>query len=185
MTTSQPQQPQQLVSWSDTFDTKTALTSLYLWLLFGFLSTMVSCDLQKWMKSNVVFRHVIGIIAFFFLFTIIDTKTLSPIYVVWFKTFFVYFVFLLMIKSKWYFSLPVLALLIIDQSVKTQHDYIQQTDPHSPTLETMNQVRNAINVAVMALIIIGFIAYTVRQRHEFGNKFSWPVLLFHFECKED
>lgn len=31
------------------FDSKKALAALYLWLLFGFLSTMVSCDLQKWM----------------------------------------------------------------------------------------------------------------------------------------
>ena len=52
------------------FDGKKSLSALYLWLLFGFLSTMVSCDLQKWMVDNTFFRHVIGIIAFFFLFTV-------------------------------------------------------------------------------------------------------------------
>lgn len=31
-------------------DSKVALMYIYLWLLFGYLSSMMSCNLQKWMK---------------------------------------------------------------------------------------------------------------------------------------
>lgn len=168
-----------------TFDTKTAITSLYLWLLFGFLSTMVSCDIQKWMKSNNVFRHLIGIIAFFFLFTILDTSNHSPMYLIWIKTFFVYFIFLLMIKSKWYFSLPVLFLLVVDQSIKTHHDYTYQLNKDDPSLKTLMDIRSGINITIIVLILIGFIAYALRQYNEFGNKFSFTTLLFYSHCKEE
>ena len=33
---------------------------------------------------------------------------------------YIYFIFLLMTKYKWYFSIPVLLLLVVDQSFKFQ-----------------------------------------------------------------
>lgn len=169
---------------NQTFDTKTAMSALYLWLLFGFLSTMVSCDFQRWMKDNILMRHFIGIIAFFFLFTILDKTNKSSIGIVWLKTFMVYAVFLLMIKSKWYFSLPVIVLLIIDQSLKSQYLYLEQTNKDDTTLPSITKWRNNLSYIIYGVIIIGFVSYGVRQYEEFGDDFSFVKLLFHFNCKE-
>lgn len=173
----------------DTFDSKEALSALYLWLLFGFLSSMVSCDVQRWMRDSHLFRHFVGIVAFFFLFTVIDQKNKKPVLYVWTKTFFVYFLFILMIKSKWQYSIPVLLLLIIDQSIRVQMDYMErqskpqeEKDNDADTVARWNKVRSALSVALGVLIVVGVVHYAIRQKNEFGNKFEWSTFFFASKC---
>jgi hypothetical protein len=167
---------------NDAFDTKTAISALYLWLLFGFLSTMISCDFNRWM-NNIWFRHFVGIVAFFFLFTVIDASNTAYIGTVWLKTILVYMIFLLMVKSKWYFSIPVLLLLIIDQSIKLHHDYMKNRNKQDPSLESFITWRNYLSIAIYTIIGIGFIHYGLRQYKHFGSAFSWIKLLVHYGCK--
>lgn len=110
------------------FDARTAIAGLYLWLLFGFLSSIVSCDIKKLINENVYFRHFVGLISFFLLFTITDKDNDNDLNIsrIWMNTFFVYLIFLMMTKSKWYFSIPVLLLIVIDQSYKFQIEFIQK-----------------------------------------------------------
>jgi hypothetical protein len=171
----------------DTFDSKEALSALYLWLLFGFLSSMVSCDMQRWMKDNTAFRHLVGIVAFFFLFTVIDQKNQQPVSYIWAKTFFVYFLFILMIKSKWQFSIPVLLLLIVDQSIRVQMDYMerkskQKDNNDDATIILWNKVRTALSVGLGILVVAGVIHYAIRQKKEFGSKFDWTTFFFASKC---
>ena len=181
--------PEALPFFSKTFDSTTALTSLYLWLLLGFLSTMISCDFKKWIDSNIWFRHIIGLVGFFFLFTVIDASNRSSLGITFVKTFFVYGIFLLMVKSKWYFSLPVLALLVIDQSIKVHIEYTKKTQTNQIPNKDMESVplyesiRNVLNMIIIAIIIIGFIVYAVRQRKTFGADFSWVKLLLYYGCQ--
>jgi hypothetical protein len=164
---------------ADTFDIKKALSGLYLWLLFGYLSTMVSCDLQRWMKDSLLFRHFVGIIAFFFLFTVLDSSNKVPIGALWIKTFFVYAIFLMMVKSKWYFAVPVLLLLVIDQSIRAHSEYIAK---NKETIEQYDNYRQMINKLIIALIIGGFFHYMFRQWNEFGDNFSFSTFLFSYGC---
>lgn len=167
-----------------TFDVKFALSALYLWLLFGFLSSMVSCDLQRWMMSNWLFRHVIGIISFLLLFTIIDTSNQVSINILIAKTLIVYFIFILMTKSKWYYALPVLILLTIDQLCKAQVDYYNKDkEKYKNKIENFIKIREILSVLIVLFIIIGFVSYTIRQKNEYKEKFSINRLLFSHECK--
>jgi len=167
---------------SNTFDTKTALSGLYLWLLFGYLSTMVSCDLQRWMKDSLLFRHFVGVIAFFFLFTVLDTSNKATIGSLWIKTFFVYAIFLMMVKSKWYFAIPVILLLVGDQSLKVHSDYLEKEGKDKKEIEQIDSYRQMINKLIIALIIGGFFHYMFRQWNEFGDKFSFSTFLFSYGC---
>ena len=106
------------------FDIRFAIAALYLWLLFGFLSSMVSCDMQRLMNDNIVFRHTVGITAFLLLFTTLDSDNKDNVFQTWKKTIMVYFVFLLLTKSKWYFSVPTLFLIVLDQSINIQIRYL-------------------------------------------------------------
>lgn len=172
----------------ETFDSKMALTTLYLWLLFGFLSSMVSCDMQRWMRDSQLFRHVTGIIAFFFLFTVLDQKNKRPVSYIWGKTLFVYFLFILMIKSKWQFSLPVLGLLLIDQSIRIQVEYLEkkeeETDKKNADIQWWNKIRSILTVVIGILIVAGVIHYAMRQRKEFGKDFRWDTFFFASKCVE-
>ena len=172
------------------FDARTAIVGLYLWLLFGFLSNIVSCDIKRFM-NNVYFRHFIGVIAFFLLFTITDKDNDLNIGGIWIKTFFVYFIFLMMTKSKWFFSVPVLLLLIVDQSYKFEIDFIdknkkenkKETIKYDNEIQKYENIRKYLYYAIITLIVVGFIHYTLRQYKEFGSKFSFSKLLFYSSCK--
>ena len=180
---------QSLSLFSKTFDSTTALTSLYLWLLLGFLSTMISCDFKKWIDSNIWFRHIIGLVGFFFLFTVIDASNRSSLGITFVKTFFVYGIFLLMVKSKWYFSLPVLGLLVVDQGIKVHLEHAKQNESKEgaskdSSIPLYERIRNILNIVIIAIIIIGFFMYAIRQKEEFGASFSWMKLLLHYGCSK-
>lgn len=164
-------------------DIKTTVSALYLWALFGFLSIMITCDFNRWIHSNIWFRHFVGVIAFFFLFVVIDNSTKLPLSILWLKTIVVYVIFLLMIKSKWYFSLPVFLLLVIDQSFKVHSDYLKSINKDDPSIKSTDQKRRTMSYIIYVLIIVGFITYGIRQYLEFGKNFSWIKLLFYSSCK--
>lgn len=159
------------------FDTRKSVASLYLWLLFGLLSTMISCDLQDWIRSSPMFRHFIGVIAFFFLFITINPDKLS-IGLLWTKTFAMYGVFLLITKSKWYFTIPLILTLVLDQSIK-----IYSEDNNDINTETIKVIREILHILMIVIIVAGFLFYAYRQSHHFGSSFSWTKLLFYSTCK--
>jgi len=169
------------------FDARTAIAGLYLWLLFGFLSSMISCDIKQFM-NNIYFRHFIGLISFFLLFTITDKDNNLNVGGIWLKTLFVYFIFLMMTKSKWFFSIPVLLLLIIDQSCKFEIDFIQKNKEERKKnynkIQKYENVRKYLYYAIIILIVIGFIHYAVRQYKQFGSKFSFTKLLLYHTCRK-
>jgi hypothetical protein len=166
----------------DTGDTNDALTGLYLWLLFGFLSTMVNCDIQRLMIENQMFRHLCGVLAFFLLFTILNKNSRNHVSTIWQKTIYLYILFLMLIKSKWYFSIPILTLLIIDQSVKVHINYLNNINPSDTNINYYMKVRDALYKVIITLIIVGFVHYAYRQHAEFGPEFSWYKLIFSSKC---
>jgi len=165
-----------------TFDTKTALAGLYLWLLFGFLSTSVGCDLQLFMRDNIWFRHFIGLISFFFLFTVLDTNNSAPLYILWFKTFFVYAIFILMTKSKWYFSIPVLLILLIDQNLKIYHDNLIRDKGDAGTISMLEKARYGLSITMYVLIGLGFGSYFMKQKADHPNDFDPVKFVFSYGC---
>jgi hypothetical protein len=178
-------------------DIRTAIAGLYLWLLFGFLSNIVSCDIKRLMTNNVFFRHLVGIISFFLLFTVIEQDNQLDVFSIWVKTIYIYFIFLLMTKSKWYFSIPVLLLLLVDQSLKFQIAFEEkrkdgkdgkddkENESTVATIARYENIRNKLEGCIIALIVIGFLHYTIRQYNEFGSKFSLVKLILYHSCRSD
>ena len=170
-------------------DIRTAIAGLYLWLLFGFLSSIVSCDVKRLMTNNVFVRHIVGIISFFLLFTVIESDNQLDVFSIWAKTVYIYFIFLLMTKSKWYFSIPVLLLLVVDQSLKFQIKFEEsrkenkENKENDPTILRYENIRNNLYVCIIALIVAGFVHYAFRQYNEYGSKFSLVKLLLYHSCR--
>ena len=177
------------MDFSGTFDSTNALACMFLWLIFGFLTTMVNCDIQRFLNDYPIVFHSFGFVAFFFLFTLMDTNNKSSIGVIWIKTFFVYILVILMTKSKWYFIIPVLALLLIDQSIKKQIAFKKtETENNDDYIEKMNIFQNKttqiINYAIIILIIIGTIDYIRLQKLEYKGSFSfYKFFLTNNKCK--
>lgn len=185
-------------SFNTSFDTTNAMFALFLWLLFGFLSHMVNCDLQRMIKQSVAIRHIIGLTAFFFLFTIIDGGNKDvDVLTLFFKTTLVYVLFIFTTKSKWYFTLPVLGLLMIDQVAKKLYEdkkKLAQAERFTSS-EEMTGIENLeqkarltnqiINIVVICIIIVGMLHYMYLQKLEYGEQFSFVKFFFetNMNCK--
>lgn len=172
---------------SDTFDTTYALSSAFLLLIFGMLIVLVNCDIQRFMKSHPLVIHLLGLTAFFFLFTILDPNNKQPLSVVYFKTVLVYILFILMTKSKWYFVAPVLILLLIDQSVK-KHVAIKKANNSDITIieKRQKEISKYLNLVIIVMIIMGSIDYLIIQKNEYKDKFSLYKFFFYpaTTCKQ-
>jgi hypothetical protein len=173
------------------FDMRTAITGLYIGLLFGLLSTLLSCDMKRLINNNMYFRHLIGLISFFLLFTITDkdNKNELNIKTIWINTIFVYGLFIMMTKSKWYFSIPALILIVVDQSYKFQIEFIheknKENEQNNEKIQLYEKDRKYIDVTILIIIFTGFIHYTLRQYTQFGSKFSFSKLLLDSTCKNE
>lgn len=170
----------------NSFDVTNALSNMYLWLLFAFLSTMINCDLQRFMQQSQLARHLVALVAFFFLFTLIDVNNKASVAATWLKTVGVYLIFVLATKSKWYFAVPVLALLLIDQSVKKHKSYIEskQTD-ETIRVDHLDQASRIINYMIIGLVVLGSLDYMRLQMGQYGSRFSYgSFFLGTARCKQ-
>lgn len=171
--------PPALLDFSASFDTANALSGMFLWLLFGQLSRLLNCDLQRVLASSPAAQHATALVAFFFLFTLIDAANNASLLTTWVKTLVVYGLFLLTTKSKWYFAVPVLALLLVDQSIKKHATYKRARGELTPADEARyTRAGRALNVATAAVAIVGTLHYAMLQRTEYGPRFSATKLLF-------
>ena len=167
---------------ADTFDTTVSLSGLYLWVLFSYMAAMMNCDLQRMMKRNTIFMHVVAIIAFFFLFTVLDSNNKAHVGMIWLKTIFVYILFLMTTKSKWYFTFPVLGILIVDQTIKAHLTYLERSKK-SDDISIFTEIRSKLNVCIIVIIFLGFIHYAYRKYYQYNSTFSWGTLLLATKCK--
>lgn len=162
-----------------TFDTTTALAGMFLWIVFNYLSGMLNCDLQRLMKNPLVL-HMVGLTAFFFLFALLDTNNKTSILIIWLKTVFVYAMFVLMTKSKWYFVLPVLALLLVDQTLKRDMAFKEAAGEEidDKMKSDRKRISSIINILIIAIIVVGTLHYGILQKRDHKNDFSFTKLIF-------
>lgn len=180
-----------LFSFQNTFDSTTALAGMFIWITFSYLQVMLNCDLQRTILASPLAFHLMGLTAFFFLFTLIDTNNKTSLPIIFVKTVFVYILFVLLTKSKWYFAVPVIALLLADQSikknqaineetnkvriestknVKEREQIVQQEKKDKEWQESTTQI---LNSSMIGIILIGSLHYMYIQREQHGADFSF------------
>lgn len=162
------------------YDSTFILSSALLWIMFGYLGKMLSCDLIRAL-SNPLVMHLVGLTSFFFLFAVVNNNSGNHLGLIWLKTVVSYTLFVMLGKTKWYYTVPVIALLMIDQSLKLQCQYYQSIDDsYNPA--GIDGARTVISYIIYGLIIVGFVFYVMKQRADFGNDFSWDKLLMVYDC---
>jgi hypothetical protein len=169
--------PDEAVPFKKSFDTTSAIAAMYLWLLFGFFSSLLGCDLQRAVINNMYIKHILAITTFFFLMTVIDADNQTGIAQTWLKTLVVYVVFLMSTKSKLLASITVLFILIIDQTILLQIKYDMKQNPNANT-NKLQKVRQWLLLVLIAVVFIGYVHYFIRARREFGTDFSYPKFVF-------
>ena len=176
-----------ILDWNDSFDTTSSLAALYLWTMFGAIYTLLNCDLQRALNDHVMVKHITGVLAFFFLFNIVDPNNKSHVATTIVKTFVVYAIFLMATKSKWPYIVLSLMLLFTDQVLRNHINYLQNLpNPNAGYIAGFVRARAYIQWAILGAIVIGFLHYFYRQRIDFGGRFSYgKFLLGTGACKKN
>lgn len=175
-----------MIDFSNTFDSTNALSSMYLWIIFAYLSALLNCDLQRLIANHPLVLHLVGLTAFFFLFTLLDSKNQTSVGTVWVKTLFIYILFVLMTKSKWYFVVPVLVLLLVDQSLKRDIAFKEASGKDmKDEKQKQEKLTKILNIIIIIMIILGTIHYMFIQYSEYKDKFSLFTFFFGWrKCKK-
>ena len=161
------------------FDASASLAALFLWVIFSYFHVLLNCDLQRYIKSSATLRHLLGVIAFYFLFTVIDPNNNVPVWVTLAKTVGVYVIFVLATRSRWYYVGLVLALLFVDQVLKNHEAYLSRNNPDR-TLEQrqkIGKVREWLFYTILIVVAVGTIDYYFKQQKEKGKNFQWSIFL--------
>jgi hypothetical protein len=176
-----------------TFDTTSVLAGMYLWLLFGFFSSLLGCDLQRLVSQNMYVKHFLAFVCFFFLITILDAGNKAGVLHIWFKSLLVYVLFVMSTRSKVWASLTAVGLLILDQTLKMHLGYLQaqESTDSSPDSNTSRNIkiletsRDVIFVLLVFVIIAGFVHYYFYQKADKGSKFDTRLFLLGVtECQQ-
>jgi len=166
----------------DSFDASASMAALVLWLVFGYLGMMLNCDLQRQLQAHELVRHLLGYVAFYFLFTSLDNSNNASVPVTLLKTLLVYSLFVLATKSKWPFTVAMLTVLFVDQVLKNHINYLQKRG-ETPS-ERLTKARTYLFALLVGVVAAGFLHYAHRQRAAFGGGFSLYKLVFtNGNCK--
>lgn len=170
-----------MIDLSRTFDTTNALSSVLLWIIFGYLGSMLNCDLQRMIHKNPFFLHAIGFSAFLLLFTIIDNSNKHNIYILLLKTFIIYILFILMTKSQWFIVVPVIFLLVIDQFIKKDIAIREAKNNDIVNYKYFQtKLTKAINIIIITLILLGCVHFIGTMK-----KFSiYPFFEMNSHCNK-
>lgn len=158
------------------------VASIYLWILFGMFGDFIGCSMKKKIKENIFVKHVLFIFSIFLLFTVISDTT-DPVYKIYLQTILLYGIYLLLSKIPFAYSIIVIFLLFIDQSINAHISNITNNN-NDVNIDIYNNIRKIILYIFYSVIAVGFITYTAKQYIEFGSEFSFYKLFFTFTCKE-
>lgn len=138
---------------------------LYLIIFCNFFAQLLGCDLQRLMINNIYAKHVIALIAVFFLITLLNKDKNITILKAWFYTIGLYLTYFLSTRMKLYYSIPLLLLILIHENIKL---YINEKK-----IEKEYQFVLKYNQYLIILIILaGVLHYLIRQYNDFGSQFN-------------
>lgn len=150
----------------DTIITSTLF--IFMWLLFNNLASIINCDVQNEIQTNPVAFHLICYTTVLFIFVMRPNPTLTfdqSIVV----SIFVYLLFILMTRSRWYFVLPGLAMIglyyIHKNYTTNKNDEPMDKDNH----RSMDRLMIALFVMIT---IFGVHDYWRFEKSRLGNSFN-------------
>ena len=158
------------------FDYVTAYAGFLLWILFGYATPLLNCDLQTFLSTNIYGKHVCALITFFFLISAFIAPAERPL-VVFYQTCLLYLFFMFMTKSTMIFSAIILFFILVDQSILLDINY-QISKNAEADVTMLRRVRGALMIGIVSTALIGFFFYYFKKRRDYGEDFQFLSFFF-------
>lgn len=149
---------------------------MYFSILFGFLGSYINCDLQRMLQNNPYFVHLLGFMCMVFIYITQDFE-LSTLNIIG-RAIGMYILYLFATKSKWYFGILTIVLLLIYGIIRRDFLISQRnSQDEKPSIEQLSKDQQRILFIIRLLmlfsILFGMLQYIFLQKKEYKQNFSW------------
>lgn len=165
-----------------------AVLLLLLAFLPNYTGTLVGCKLGRLIESsNVVLKFAYVVLLVFACFTVVDGEHTHPLMLVK-HSLMVVFLFNMFNRQK-YHSLVISLLLLV--GLIFIHKWVKhcdkfQDDKHQNMVIYLKKIEQMVYILLMTVLCVGFGAYLIEKRTEFGPKFDYlTFFLGNEKCKNN
>ena len=145
---------------------------LYLLVLTNYSAELVSCRLQHQFQSNMLMKHVVGLLIVTFLVVAVagENADRKIIHIVAFSLG-VYLWFLMTARCDMYIVIPVLVLLLVAYTVSLSKSRAER-EGEAAKASRFRRIQNWLAGAALVLSVIGFVLYVIEKKREYGASFD-------------
>ena len=153
-------------------------------VLANYLSELLNCNVKKFIKDNILFKHLILILLI--ILTIEFNNTDSQFHLEDFhkKLFIIgktYLGVLLIFKLNIYYFVPFILLFLCQYFLKL---HIEKSHSYSQNREQLNNVKQILDYIIYTIVGIGNIHYFAKQYNEHKNFNIIKYIFGTIQCKK-
>lgn len=170
---------------------KIPLYSIFVLILIisaGYFTEIFPCKLQRLLKNNIYIKHFFAYLTLIFFVVLTTSVKDEQIYIILYKSFILYLLFLLVIKSDYrffvtiifltgFYYLSILKKYEMINTLSTEKDPIEITKLNT-YINYLIYFNNCLFIFIIFIIIIGFLIYLGEKKYEYGNKFNFLTFIF-------
>lgn len=163
---------------------------IYVVISSGYISQILSCQMQKFLSNNFLGRHIVGIVMVFVFImmeggwsfqkddesdnnwssgNVIDSLIMASG---------IYLVFLISSKSKLIPNIIFYLLLFALYAINTQRSFwLNRKKITEDTNTNMINVEIGLSITILCTLCYGLVDYIIYQKHNYKNDFSWSTFI--------
>jgi len=146
---------------------------------------LFSCELRMVLAENMVIKHLMGILIIY-VFVVVDQDNLTPLNHV-FLTFFIYFWFMFIMRSRLVFVITSLVLLFCVFLLSGYQKYLENQIEDDDLTEKIDMAKKGGIIASIIISIIGFVRFVLETRLILGDRWTFKGFwlgLSEEKCRE-
>ena len=161
---------------------------IMLTIIGGVTESTFSCQTLKFLHTNILAKQVVIFCLIYFTIDFTDNKNSHPIDTLK-NTIVIWIAYIIMSKQTIHFTITIFLLLVSLYIIHNYIDYVEDKKNHSENKELhdkLNQYSIYIKYTLVAVSLIGFVLYFIKERKE--HKKNYSLLKFFFgsnKCDHD
>lgn len=165
-----------------------AFFALYLFISSNFLGELFSCKFREYLSSNMLIKHLLGLIAFGFIviLTKIDFEDDNVLFNGILLTFILYIWFILSTRTHVYITIIIVLLFFVMYIINYRVEYLKKKKKSTKNLESINKY---LLIFTAIITILGVINYGYLKKKELNlrnEKFNlFDFLIGKINCRND